>query len=155
MQMPNKEKKQLDVYIVQKFLASLFGGSEYVYEISEAPNTSLSVKYNGDKFEVEIQEFGFSVFLKFDDKFDAMIFRTATVQELKQYMPNAIEIFPNGMVAYPIKKDIIPIISKEVRSLFNDFIEPLKEKILREVTEEFIKNKKLAEKIGRKESKSQ
>jgi len=146
------EERKIDVHAIRKFFCNVFGGTIYLYKISVAPNGLLCVKYDADNFIAEFTDRDILVHLKLEDKFDRMLFNTATPSEIKQFMPSIQHVYNNsGSVSYPIKENIIPVIANEVRCLFADFIRPIKEKIFREVTEEFIKNRKLAEKIGRKE----
>jgi len=150
--MKSEEEEKIPILSVQKFFCNVFGGTIYLYKISVAPNGSLYVRYEGDNFFAEFTDRDISVHLKLEDKFEKMLFSTATTSEIKQFMPNIQHVYVDGCVSYTIRENIIPVIAKEVRCLFDDFIQPLKQKIFREVTEEFLKSRKLAGTLGRKES---
>jgi hypothetical protein len=147
--MSNEEEK-IGISAIRKFFSTIFGGFAYQYRISVNPSMSLHLRYEGDNFFADFTERDISVRLKFEDKFDKMLFNTATVSEVKNFMPNALNIYNDGCVSYPIRENIMPTIAKEVRNFVSEFIQPLKDKIFREVTEEYIRSRKLAEKIGRK-----
>ena len=143
------EREKIDVDTVKLFLGRIFGGSIYDYNVQER-NNELIVKFETDSFVAQFLESSICVDLKFRDDIERMVFNTATLEEIKRFAPSVSKAFSTALY-YEFKSGIMNQIKKEVKSIFCDLIYPLKEKVLRNVTEDYIKSLKIAETVGRKE----
>ena len=143
------EKEKIDVDIIKLFLVRIFGGSIYDYSIQKR-NNELIVKCETDHFVAEFLENSICVDLKFREDIERMVFNTATQEEIKRFAPSISKTFSTALY-YEFRTGVINRIKIEVRSIFNDLIYPLKEKVLRSVTEDYIRSLKIAETVGRKE----
>jgi len=143
------ETEKIDIDTVKLFLCKTFGGSIYEYDVHKR-NGVLVVKYETDNFIAEFMDNIINVDLKFEDDIERMVFNSATHEEIKRFAPLVTKTFSSTLY-YEIRFNIINQIKKDVSCLFHDLIFPLKEKVLRSVTEDYIKSLKIAETVGRKE----
>ena len=143
------EREKIDVDTVKLFLGRIFGGSIYDYSIQER-NNELIVKFETDSFVAQFLESSICVDLKFRDDIERMVFNAATLEEIKRFAPSVSKALSTSLY-YEFKNGIMNQIKKDVKSIFYDLIYPLKEKVLRNVTEDYIKSLKIAETVGRKE----
>ena len=143
------QREKIHVDTVKLFLGRIFGGSVDDYNIQER-NNELIVKFEADNFVAQFLESIICVDLKFRDDIERMVFNTATLEEIKRFAPSVSKAF-SAALYYEFRNGVVNQIKKEVKSIFCDLIYPLKEKVLRNLTEDYIKSLKIAETVGRKE----
>jgi hypothetical protein len=128
-----------------------FGGeiAKYVIEYDKR-DWSLKIKYVDSNCEIEFAEKkAHAVFLCKDD-LELTILRVTKDSELKKFMTFEERTFTDHFI-YKLSANIVDKIVGEAFHLKHYYLIPLKEKIVKTVCEEYVRNFKLAEEFGRKE----
>ena len=139
---------------VAKMLKEMLGGEAVRYQIVyRGYDNAITVKYSDENCEIEFERGNVIATFKCNDDLEATILKATSTEELKRFLSFETRYVPEQFY-YKLEPAIVSKICDEMNYLRRQYVIPLKTKIVKTVSEDYVKCFKASEKFGRKEEES-
>jgi hypothetical protein len=137
---------------LSKTLKELFGGEAVRYEIIyRGFDYEIILKYKDENCDIEFERKGKVIAtFKCNDDLEATILKATSTEELKRFLTFETRYLPEQFY-YKLEPEIVSKICDEMNYLRRQYVNPLKTKIVKTVSEEYVRCFKASEKFGKKE----